>query len=292
MPVEEIFERLKLFLEKNIGSSVCVRSHDDSLLRRVRDVIGHLTKEYLIFEEPSIDDVREAEQFLFTASSDDVKAALFHRFERSSIEAINAFLKTLEEPPVYSLIVLTCVKFRDLPQTVRSRVKVFDLFVPEDFYNGLREKTPIEPDLILSLCKADFDVAVHVKEKGVVAEQVQFEPSSFFSIFKVERFGPEGKIKALLMLNDLFKRFANGEIDDKKFAEIYTNSIEQTKKIDLNQALVQISSLCEVLLEYNGVKDLSVYKWFNSVLKNKLLNFNGQLTLANLLIKLRRSAKR
>lgn len=288
--MEEIFERLKIFLERNFGSSVCVRSRDDSLLSRVRDVVAQLTKEYLIFEEPSIDDVRQTEQFLFTASGDGVKAAILHRFERSSIEAINAFLKTLEEPPAHGLIVLTCVKFRDLPQTVRSRVKVFDLLVPADFYDGLREKISIEPDLVISLCKVDFDVAVYVKEGGKI-EQVQFEPPSFFSIFKAEKFGPEEKIKALLMLNDLFNRFMSGEIDNKKFAEICTVLIEQSKKIDLNRALFQISILCEVLLEHHGVKELSVYRWFDSILRNKLLNFNGQLTLVNLLIKLRRSAK-
>lgn len=291
MKLEGIFERLRIFLERNVGSSVCVRSRDDSLLSRVRDVVAQLTKEYLIFEEPSIDDVRQAEQFLFTASGDGVKVAMFHRIERSSIEAINAFLKTLEEPPAHSLIVLTCVKFRDLPQTVRSRVKVFDLLAPVDFYEGLKEKIPIEPDLIISLCKVDFDVAVYVKEGGRI-EQAQFEPSSFFSVFKAEKFGPEEKIKALLMLNDLFERFIRGEIDDKKFAEICTVLIEQSKKIDLNRALFQISTLCEVLLEHHGVKELSVYRWFDSILRNKLLNFNGQLTLVNLLIKLRRSAKR
>lgn len=291
MKLEEIFERLKLFLERNVGSSVCVRSRDDSLLSRVQGVVAQLTKEYLIFEEPSIDDVRQTEQFLFTAPADGVKVAVLHRFERSSIEAINAFLKTLEEPPVHGLIVLTCVKFRDLPQTVRSRVKVFDLLVPADFYNGLREKIPIEPDLIISLCKVDFDVAAYVKEDGKI-ERVQFEPSSFFSNLKAEKLGPEEKIRVLLMLNDLFKRFMNGEIDDKKFAEICTVLIEQSKKIDLNRALFQISSLCEVLLEHHGVKELSIYRWFDSILRNKLLNFNGQLTLVNLLIKLRRSAER
>lgn len=97
--MNEILERIKSFLQRNVGSSVCVRSREQSLLKRVRGVVAELTKEYLIFTEPSIDEVRQAEEFLYTASGDGMKIVVFEKFERSSMEAMNAFLKTLEEPP-------------------------------------------------------------------------------------------------------------------------------------------------------------------------------------------------
>lgn len=289
--VQEILERLKRFLQVSVGSSVCVRSRDHSLMRRVENVVAQITKEYLVFIEPSIDEVRQAEEFLFTASGDGVKVVLFDRFERSSIEAMNAFLKTLEEPPSHGLIVLTTLKFFDLPQTVRSRVKVFDLVVPKSFYDELKNKIPLEPELLLKLSKVDFEVAEYL-DGNTIIEPVRFEPSSFLSLFKNQELKPEEKVQALLALNDLFTRFQSGEIDDKKFVEIYVSLAEQSKKIDLTTMLFHVASLCEIVLEHNGVKDLSVYRWFDSILRNKLLNFNAQLTLANLLIKLRRSARR
>ncbi|MDK2924025.1 MAG: polymerase subunit gamma/tau [Pseudothermotoga sp.] len=290
--VKEILERLKSFLQINVGSSVCVRSREQSLLKRVRNVVAELTKEYLIFTEPSIDEVRQAEEFLYTASNDGVKAVVFEKFERSSIEAMNAFLKTLEEPPSHSLVVLTSVKFRELPQTIRSRVKVFDFFVPVSFYEDLKGRISLEPELLLRLCKADFDVAEYVNEVSGEIEAVHFEPSSFLSLFKGEELRPYEKVQALLALNDLFTRFKNGEFNDKRFVELYTTMVEQAKKLELNRVILQISWLCEIVLEHRGVNDLSVYRWFDSILRNRLLNFNSQLTFANLLIKFRRCARR
>jgi len=290
--VKEILERLKSFLRTNVGSSVCVRSREQSLLKRVRSVVAELTKEYLIFTEPSIDEVRQAEEFLYTASGDGVKIVVLERFERSSIEAMNAFLKTLEEPPLHSLVVLTSVKFRDLPQTIRSRVKVFDFFVPLSFYEGLKDKISFEPELLLRLCKADFDVAEYVNEVSGEIEVVHFEPSSFLSLFKDEELRPHEKVQALLALNDLFTRFKNGELNDRSFVELYTTMVEEAKKLELNRVIFQLSWLSEIVLEHHGVNDLSVYRWFDSILRNRFLNFNSQLTFANLLIKFRRCSRR
>ncbi|WP_448523120.1 hypothetical protein [Pseudothermotoga sp.] len=290
--MNEILERLKGFLQTNVGSSVCVRSREQSLLKRVRSVVAKLTKEYLIFAEPSIDEVRQAEEFLYTASGDGVKIVVFEKFERSSIEAMNAFLKTLEEPPLHSLVVLTSIKFRELPQTVRSRVKVFDLFVPRSFYEDLKRKISLEPELLLKLCKADFDVAEYVNNASGKIETVHFEPSSFLSLFKSEELKPQDKVHALLALNDLFTRFQSGEMDDRSFVELYVALVEQSKKLELNKVIFELSWLCEIVLEHHGVNDLSVYRWFDSILRNKLLNFNAQLTFANLLIKLKNCARR
>ncbi|WP_448535835.1 hypothetical protein [Pseudothermotoga sp.] len=290
--MNEILERLKGFLQTNVGSSVCVRSREQSLLKRVRSVVAELTKEYLIFTEPSIDEVRQAEEFLYTASGDGVKIVVFEKFERSSIEAMNAFLKTLEEPPSHSLVVLTSIKFRELPQTVRSRVKVFDLFVPRSFYEELKRKVLLEPELLLKLCKADFDVAEYVNKASGEIEAVRFEPSSFLSLFKNGELKPQDKVHALLALNDLFTRFQAGQMDDRSFVELYVALVEQSKKLELNKVIFELCWLCEIVLEHHGVNELSVYKWFDSILRNKLLNFNAQLAFANLLIKFRRCARR
>jgi len=290
--VNEILERLKSFLQRNLGSSVCVRSREQSLLKRVRGVVAELTKEYLIFTEPSIDEVRQAEEFLYTASGDGMKIVVFEKFERSSIEAMNAFLKTLEEPPSHSLVVLTSIKFRELPQTVRSRVKVFDLFVPRSFYEDLKRKISLEPELLLKLCKVDFDVAEYINEASGDIKAVHFEPSSFLSLFKSEEVKPQDKVHALLALNDLFMRFQAGQMDDRSFVELYVALAEQSKKLELNKVIFELSWLCEIVLEHHGVNELSVYRWFDSILRNKLLNFNAQLALANLLIKLRSCARR
>lgn len=70
-----------------------------------------------------IDEIRQAIEFLGSASQlANRKAVLIDEAERLTIEAQNAFLKTLEEPAGNSIIILTTTKPGRLAETVRSRL--------------------------------------------------------------------------------------------------------------------------------------------------------------------------
>ena len=78
-----------------------------------------------------IEPVREAARFLQqTAGYGERKLLVIAPAEAMTISAANALLKTLEEPPGDSVIVLVSDRPDDLPPTVRSRCQIFVLPCP------------------------------------------------------------------------------------------------------------------------------------------------------------------
>jgi DNA polymerase III gamma/tau subunit len=95
------------------GCDSCVRfdnnSHPDFILVNGKEGI-------------KIDDVREAiERINLSPNLSSFKVLLFTKAENLGIEAANALLKTFEEPPADSIIILTAISEKSLPQTVVSR---------------------------------------------------------------------------------------------------------------------------------------------------------------------------
>lgn len=74
-----------------------------------------------------IDDVREVERALHLTSGALQKIAWIQEAERMGEEAQNAFLKTLEEPPPQSHLVLTTTAPEQLLPTIRSRCQIVSL---------------------------------------------------------------------------------------------------------------------------------------------------------------------
>ncbi|MBK7540479.1 MAG: DNA polymerase III subunit delta' [Candidatus Competibacteraceae bacterium] len=69
-----------------------------------------------------VDQIRELSEFLgFTAQYGRCKVALLEPADRLNVNAANSLLKTLEEPPGNSLLVLATSQPARLPATVRSR---------------------------------------------------------------------------------------------------------------------------------------------------------------------------
>lgn len=92
-----------------------------------------------------IEDIRAVEPFLRQkAALNKWKIAVFLDAERMNEEAANAFLKTLEEPPGHSLIILISSKPEQLLQTILSRCVNVPLYSP-DFTINL---TPIQEKII------------------------------------------------------------------------------------------------------------------------------------------------
>ena len=103
----------------------------------------------------SIDQIRTIEEFIISKPIEkDLKVIFIKNSDRLSIEAQNAILKTLEEPPAYVRFILEASRKRSLLKTLISRCIIIDL--------GSEEKIDIETndhsgyvDAFLALLKKD-----------------------------------------------------------------------------------------------------------------------------------------
>ncbi len=96
-----------------------------------------------------IDQVRDAQRFLArTPVEGPYRIVLFDRAEEMTIEAANALLKTLEEPPSYAVLMLIAPAPEALPPTVVSRCQVLPLDplpIPQ-VRRALQERWGLPPD--------------------------------------------------------------------------------------------------------------------------------------------------
>ena len=123
-----------------------------------------------------IDQVRRlAEHFALTSHAGHGKAAIIEPAEAMTTEAANSLLKTLEEPPPGSLIVLVTAKRSALPATVVSRCQRIDVTAPsrrealaflgasgdDDQWEALLEMAGNAPLKALSLAELGFSDLDH-----------------------------------------------------------------------------------------------------------------------------------
>lgn len=94
-----------------------------------------------------IGSVRAIKESLWLAPSEaSQKIYIIPDAQNLTIEAQNALLKSLEEPPSYARFLLTCENRRDLLDTIQSRVTVYSL-EPPTRDECARELTRLYPDL-------------------------------------------------------------------------------------------------------------------------------------------------
>lgn len=102
-----------------------------------------------------VDQIRELSTFLgYTSRTGGYKIALLEPAERMNSNAANSLLKTLEEPPSNSLLLLVSAAPAQLPATVRSRCQrlAFSLPPPEQALAWLAAQQPgADPALLLRL---------------------------------------------------------------------------------------------------------------------------------------------
>lgn len=80
------------------------------------------------FENLSIDLIREVgRELAFTNLNNQTRFLIIYCLDKSSLEAQNALLKNLEEPPANTQIILTGTDLSNILPTIFSRVQVFQL---------------------------------------------------------------------------------------------------------------------------------------------------------------------
>ena len=106
----------------------------------------------------SIDDIRDLKHFLSLRTPGDKaeirRVVVIPNAERLTLEAQNAFLKSLEEPPKDTLIILTSKNSSSLLPTITSRVQYIDVLPVSlnqalQHYNG-HDKSEIEKNYLVS----------------------------------------------------------------------------------------------------------------------------------------------
>lgn len=124
-------KRLKLayqIAKQNMGKSFSSTHPDFLLIEGVNSI--------------SIDQVREFEKYLFLKPYQaNIKIALINEAEKLTLPAQNALLKTLEEPPGNSLILLAATKINALLPTVVSRCQIINLPQESEILLDEKEKS-------------------------------------------------------------------------------------------------------------------------------------------------------
>jgi DNA polymerase III subunit delta' len=107
----------------------------------------------------SIDTVRDVQHFLSRKAASTAitnRIALIVHAERLTPEAQNAFLKTLEEPPAGSVLILTADDKQSLLPTILSRVQSLEVITPDEaslrehFESAGHSQTAIDRSLLMS----------------------------------------------------------------------------------------------------------------------------------------------
>lgn len=88
------------------------------------------------YESIKIEDIRKLQEFVaFKPIYGDKKVCLIEDAHLLTIEAFNSFLKTLEEPNIYTVLILTTSKIDFIPKTVKSRAVIIS-FLPYSEYEA------------------------------------------------------------------------------------------------------------------------------------------------------------
>ena len=121
------------------GKETLARDLAARLLQLELSKLGDHPYIYIVNGEPSIsiDNIRDIQHFLSRkAISSLPEASKLNRIvlifggDNMTLEAQNAFLKTLEEPPAGSTIILTAHDEQSLLATIRSRVQAIAVHAP------------------------------------------------------------------------------------------------------------------------------------------------------------------
>ncbi|MBL8342021.1 MAG: DNA polymerase III subunit delta' [Rubrivivax sp.] len=119
-----------------------------------------------------IDDVRGLLDWVTkTSARGRGKLVVLHPAEALNAHAASALLKTVEEPPAGTRMVLTCSDAQHLLPTVRSRCQIFEVPAPQpaDAHRWLAEQGVPQPGALLAACDGQPLDALAWHQRGVDA---------------------------------------------------------------------------------------------------------------------------
>ena len=194
---------------------------------------------------------------------------LIDEAETMNTTASNAFLKTLEEPPLNTMIVLVSSRPDMLPQTIRSRCSVVN-FVPlsdNDCKKVVEEKTKEDsPSAIIKLSQGRPGIALKPK--------IQKEREQFLSSFKDALSG--GKTtwstredvekwldSTMMLLRDVIVINTTKDMDKIINIDMKDYIIELSKKTDPAKTI-------DIYMEINKIRNLMIFNLNKTITWNYL----------------------
>ncbi|MDN5379609.1 DNA polymerase III subunit delta' [Thermodesulfobacterium sp.] len=136
-------------------------------------------------KEIKIDQIREIINFLrYRPIEAKYKVTLIQNAERMNLEAANALLKSLEEPPSYGIFILITENFTQLLPTVVSRSQVvrFHPLPKTTVYRVLTERYGFEKQVsqtLAEISQGSLGRALTIAEKGFLEELNSFVKAGF-----------------------------------------------------------------------------------------------------------------
>ena len=150
-----------------------------------KQITGDTHPDTLIIEPEGntikINQIRQLqEQLAFTVYEGTKKVVILDKADRMTIQAANCLLKTLEEPPIHTiLILLTSIPYR-VPSTVRSRYQKLmfkplpESLIEELLKDRLGNQEPPDLQLIAALAAGSFGNALRWTENDALSERQTF----------------------------------------------------------------------------------------------------------------------
>lgn len=294
-------EEMKAILERSRGISVLVSGEDLSYQRELASFLPEFVEGFppklsdVMVIDPEgenigIDEVRDAKEFLnYSPELYMRKYVIVHDCERMTQQAANAFLKTLEEPPEYAVIILDTRHWFYLLPTIRSRVFRYRVEVPRSFLELLRERLKNNwSDFAFAF--RDFKVAVEILEKGEEKVRAKMNELRTWDLDKLLKKGVDRSLEGYLCRKEILRRVS--EMGEKEFLDFVDHAVEVLQN---REAFVFVQELTRLVMledfqesDFQSLKDLS---FLDSVLRVRVANLNEKLTLLNVLI-LHRDRKR
>ncbi len=224
-----------------------------------------------------IDDIRSLrERVKLSPSSGKYKVYIIDEAHMLTIEAFNALLKTLEEPPAHAIFVLATTEAQKIPETIKSRCHVFN------FKRANRENLLTKMDYILTLEgvsveKEKLEEVVRLAEGGfrdaetlleqIVAGFSELGGADIKPDLLVEFIGKRDKSAALNFIGELYK---NGT----SLASFNQSLLFYLRDLLLVKSGSTATDLSLEEYVFNRVKGLSgfftadeIYKMINSFIK-------------------------
>jgi len=207
-----------------------------------------------------IDDVRALRDTIkLSPASAKKKVYIIDEAHMLTLEASNALLKTLEEPPEHVLFILATTNAEKLIETVRSRTTLIEFHKasPEETVRSLTsvvkgEKLKIDKESLLSISKmsgGSFRDAVKILEQ-LVSQKVELEKERVEEyLFKRKAFNEKEFINAL-SAKDAKKALSSIE-------DFVTKGVSVENVIDSLTAILRESLLTKVGLKGEEIPNLS-----------------------------------
>jgi DNA polymerase-3 subunit delta' len=211
-----------------------------------------------------IDSVREAiERINLSPNLSKKKVLLFTKAENFGIEAVNALLKTFEEPPSDSIIILTAITEKSLPQTILSRGQKIKLntLSPEDIKSILNKEFPEEEiEKVLNYASGSIGEAKRLllsserlNDKRSLFEDAKRLIDSSSVIEKYTILGTYDKNKRIRELFDVFAQDIFSAISGKMGDSKYSSYVARDINLELSNLVLIGHKVLKIYdtLEYN-----------------------------------------